>query len=218
MRPVDRLTTVIIFLREPRIGRAKKRLSKDVGPIAAWNFYRRTMFKLFKRLSTDHRWRLVVFVTPDRVSGTKYWKGNIRVFGQGYGDLGKRMERALLSVTSRRVILIGSDIPGIRAANIALAMRKLTTGKIIFGPAKDGGFWLIGVHNFCSAKRLFTDVTWSSEHTLADTLLNIPTHYKVDFVDSMRDVDRGEDLVASNAEGIVYSESRGISSAKLQGL
>jgi len=106
--------------------------------------------------------------------------------------LGQKMERAMRPF--RRVLLAGSDIPGLRAADIAAGFAALGRADAVFGPAEDGGYWLVGMGPRRPA-RPFAGVRWSSEHALADTLRNFRGR-RVAFLRRMRDVDTAEDLAA----------------------
>jgi glycosyltransferase A (GT-A) superfamily protein (DUF2064 family) len=91
-------------------------------------------------------------------------------------------------------VLIGSDIPGVTAADIAAAFRALGRAQAVFGPAEDGGYWLVGFGPRRPA-RPFAGVRWSTEHALADTLSNCAGH-RVALVRRLRDVDTAADLRA----------------------
>ena len=70
-------------------------------------------------------------------------------------------------------MLVGSDIPAITAADIATAFGALGQSEICFGPAPDGGYWLVGQAARARGTAMFADVRWSSEHALADTITNL---------------------------------------------
>ena len=70
-------------------------------------------------------------------------------------------------------IIVGSDIPAIEAEHIAQAFRLLGRNDAVFGPAADGGYWLIGLKRMPKALAPFAGVRWSSPHALADTLANL---------------------------------------------
>jgi glycosyltransferase A (GT-A) superfamily protein (DUF2064 family) len=112
---------------------------------------------------------------------------------QGRGDLGQRMQRALGRY--RRVVLIGSDIPAVQTSDIAAAFRALGRAHCVFGPAEDGGYWLVGVGPR-RPPRLFAAVRWSTNHALADTLRNC-AGYRVALLRRLRDVDTAADLLPS---------------------
>ncbi len=157
--------TLILFARMPRLGGGKRRLARDIGAVAALRFEHVMLARSVRRLGRDRRWRLALAITPDRVARP------LGVMPQGRGDLGERMRRAMSTCAPGPVVLVGTDIPGLTAAHIAEAFRLLGRRDIVFGPASDGGFWLVGARHRMPD---FGRVRWSSPHALADVLGNLP--------------------------------------------
>ena len=93
-------------------------------------------------------------------------------------------------------IIVGSDIPAIRPTQIADAFRQLGRADAVFGPATDGGYWLVGLKR--SPKRLtpFARVPWSTEHALDATCANLKGR-SVAFAATLGDVDTVEDYEQS---------------------
>ena len=194
---------LIIFTRLPRLGLGKRRLAREIGAVAAWRFARGALAVLLRRLAGDPRWDPALAVTPDRAARERGWpvatgrRGLRRSerghFGQGGGDLGQRMARALRDRPAGPVVLIGSDIPHVRPQHIAAAFRSLGRHEFVFGPARDGGFWLVGARRTRALPRdLFAGVRWSTAHALADTLAGLPPGTKVGLAATMDDVDDRE--------------------------
>ncbi|SDB72369.1 TIGR04282 family arsenosugar biosynthesis glycosyltransferase [Belnapia rosea] len=177
---------VILFARLPRLGTVKRRLAREVGDVAALRFHRTQVARLVRQLGRDRRWRLELAVTPDRTR----WPAGAPMRDQGGGDLGRRMARAL--GRHRRAVLVGSDIPGLGPAEIAAAFRALGRADAVFGPAEDGGYWLVGFGPR-RVERPFAGVRWSTEHALADTLANFG-QVRVALLRRLRDVDTAADL------------------------
>jgi uncharacterized protein len=175
--------TLILFFREPRLGAGKRRLARDIGAVAAVNFERLMLTRSLRRLGRDPRWRLLLAVTPDRAAHR--WPGAV---AQGSGDLGVRMRRALTACPPGPKLLVGSDIPGLTAAHIAAAFALLGRHDVVFGPASDGGYWLVGCRH---RPPDFGRVRWSSRHALGDTLANLPKSLSVGFAATLDDVDDG---------------------------
>lgn len=181
--------TVVVFTRAPRLGAVKRRLAKDIGHRAALRFHLTTLTRLLRMLSADRRFATVVSVTPDRAM--LRLPHRVSRIGQGPGDIGQRMLRAFRRFPHRRVVIIGSDIPDADAADIVRAFRALGAADAVFGPAADGGYWLIGLRPRRPA-RLFDHVRWSTEHALADTLQNFAGR-SIAFLRTLHDVDSAED-------------------------
>lgn len=179
--------TVVVFARAPRLGTVKRRLARDIGGRAALRFHVATLTALLRGLKAGGRFDVVLAVTPDRAS-VRVPEG-IRVIPQGQGDLGRRMSRVLRRY--RRVALMGCDIPDATAGDVRSAFRALGTADAVFGPAEDGGYWLIAL----GPRRpgdLFGTTRWSTEHALSDTLARFRYH-RVGFIRTLSDVDTGED-------------------------
>ncbi len=182
--------TLIVMLKEPRPGRVKTRLGRDIGPVAAAWWFRHQVGRLLRGLE-DPRWRLVLAVSPDGAGlDSRVWPAHLPKIAQGRGDLGDKMGRLLRSVPGR-VCIIGSDIPGISRAHIARAFKSLAASDVVFGPAPDGGFWLVGMR--APPACLFKDVRWSSEHALADSIASLGQK-RIAFTDTLQDVDTIHDL------------------------
>jgi rSAM/selenodomain-associated transferase 1 len=180
--------TVIVFARAPRLGAVKRRLAREIGAMAALRFYRGQLAATLAQAAPDGRWRTLVATTPD---GAR-WALRLPRIAQGRGDLGARMARVLAPF--RRAVLIGSDIPGLARRDIAEAFRALGRADAVFGPAEDGGYWLVGLGPRRPAHP-FRDVRWSSEHALGDTLANFHGR-RIALLRSLRDVDTAADLRA----------------------
>jgi hypothetical protein len=180
---------LVLFARAPRLGNGKRRLARDIGDAAAAQFERLMLALLLRRLGRDRRWRLRLAVTPDRAG---HWPDRLEITGQGPGDLGRRMRRAVAACPPGLVVLVGADIPALDARHVAAAFRLLGACDLVFGPAADGGFWLVAVRRRPLPAALFEGVRWSGPHALADTLAGLPPGAKIGFVNRLEDVDDGE--------------------------
>ena len=179
------------MVKEPRAGRVKTRLGRQIGMTAAAWWYRHQLRGLLRRL-TDPRWETVLAVAPDKAILSRIWPQHLPRIPQGLGDLGQRMSRAL-KAQDGPTLLIGSDIPDISRRHIADAFRALGQAQSVVGPAEDGGFWLIGLrHPNRASATLFKGVRWSHTQTLAETLPTLPT--PVAQVALLSDVDEARDL------------------------
>ena len=186
--------TLIIMVKEPRAGRVKTRLGRDIGMVAAAWWFRHQSRDLIRRLR-DQRWQIVLSVTPDFVGLTsRFWPGDLARMPQGRGDVGQRMLRALQAIPRGRVCLVGSDIPDMSRAHVARAFAALGQRDIVFGPAWDGGFWLVGSHGGRALPAgLFQDVRWSHPATLEDAVASAG-RARIGLVARLRDVDTMADL------------------------
>ena len=191
-----RLTpNLVVFARAPRRGAVKRRLAADIGADAALAFYRRTLDDVLRRLGRDPRWRTWLAVTPDGDAARPgLWPSvpGVRLIAQGGGDLGDRMARPLHALPPGPVVIVGTDIPDIAPRHVVDAFAALGTNDMVFGPAADGGYWLVGARRRPRVPpNLFRDVRWSTEHALADTLAGLPRGYRAAMLETLDDVDDG---------------------------
>jgi rSAM/selenodomain-associated transferase 1 len=185
---------LVLMARQPQYGVGKRRLAKGLGNFGAWIFYKRSFAGLIRRMGIDTFWNPVMALTPDTAARKITPPENWTVVEQGQGDLGDRMSLHLHAAPGP-VVFIGTDLPDISVADIRLAFKQLENADAVFGPAKDGGYWLVGLKNKPKVLDPFHPVRWSSEHTLADTIANLPLGAKISFLDERDDID---DLSAYN--------------------
>jgi glycosyltransferase A (GT-A) superfamily protein (DUF2064 family) len=181
---------LVLFVRAPRLGVGKRRLAAEAGDIAALRFERAMLGLLSRRLGRDRRWRLLLAITPDQcVARRRLWRSGATIRPQGAGDLGVRMRRALAECPPGPAVLIGADIPAVEAHHIAEAFDLLGRHDLVFGPAGDGGFWLVGARRSPRLPPLFGKVRWSGPYALADVLGNLPRLVSVGCAARLDDVD-----------------------------
>lgn len=190
---------LVIFGKWPRAGTVKTRLAKQIGTGAAVQFYRSNLMQTVQRLSSDARWHSVLALGNDRdVATAQKQLPFIEVTGQGQGDLGQRMACQFGSRPHGPVVLIGSDIPNISKADIQSAFQALGNHDAVFGPAPDGGYWLVGMKRRPHILDPFNNVRWSTQYALADTVSNLKGK-RVAMLASKRDVDNRADWLAFRA-------------------
>lgn len=183
---------MIIMVKEPRAGRVKTRLGREIGMTAAAWWYRHQVRSLLRRLR-DPRWDIVLAVSPDHSVLGRDWPSDLWRMPQGGGDLGTRMARAF-GCSRGPSILIGSDIPGVSRGHIEHAFALLREKTSVIGPSEDGGFWLVGFRTPQSVPlTFFQGVRWSHRATLSDTLRCFPEPPAI--ADRLSDVDRASDLL-----------------------
>lgn len=195
----SRLGSVVLFARSPRFGRGKRRLARDVGDLAAHRFYRTQLARTVRIVAAEVGWRGYIAIDPPRDAlcpGPPFTVGraaHLPRYGQQGRNLGRRMIAAMQNVPPGPVVLIGADIPGVTPAMLRRALIACRAADVVFGPAADGGFWLLGVRRPLSL-RAFDAVQWSQPTTLAAAERALPRHARVRHVDILHDVDRGADL------------------------
>ena len=186
--------TLIVMVKEPRPGRVKTRLGRDIGMTAAAWWFRHQTRRLLRRI-VDPRWQVVLAVAPD-VEGltSRNWPSRFSRIPQGAGNLGDRMARMLRLSAPGPACVIGADIPGISRAHIAQAFAALGNHDAVFGPAPDGGYWLIGLkHPAHQPVGFLADVRWSSPDALSDSKATLGGS-RIAEIAQLRDIDTADDL------------------------
>lgn len=190
---------LIQFAKAPAHKTVKTRLAQALGPAEALRLHRRLSARTWRQIRGRGRWATQLAVTPDhRASGARRWAGTHAV-AQGPGDLGRRMMRALSRGQKRgqkrgqHSVLVGSDIPGLSAAAVQRAFHALRSHDLVFGPALDGGYWLIGARSGRAAQVTLAPVRWSTPDALTDSLACVPGHWRVALVDRLQDLDTPSD-------------------------
>jgi glycosyltransferase A (GT-A) superfamily protein (DUF2064 family) len=181
---------LVIFARRPQLGVGKRRLAADVGDVEALRFARGALDRLTRTLGRDPRWRLWLAATPDRPLD---WVRARAAMPQGPGDLGERLTRVIEALPPGPVVILGSDTPTVTRADVAAAFRALGPNRAVFGPAPDGGYWLIGLRRGLGERLPFDGVRWSTPDALADTLGNLALG-RVAMLREQEDIDDGPAL------------------------
>jgi len=188
---------LVVMVKEPRPGRVKTRLAREIGPLAAAHWFRHQTAGLLRRLE-DPRWALWLAVSPDRAAASRVWPAHLPRLPQGQGDLGDRMGRLFRTLPPGPALIVGADIPALGPAHVARAFAALGHAPSVLGPAEDGGYWGIGLARIAAVPaRLFDGVRWSGPHALADTARTLPA--PVALVDRLGDVDTAADLARTRA-------------------
>ena len=187
---------LFIMVKEPRAGRVKTRLGADIGMTSAAWWFRHQTRRLIRTVGYDPRWQTVLAVSPDKEGlQSRIWPMSLPRWPQGQCNLGDRMGSIFRNAPIGPVVIIGADIPSVTPQLIHNAFRALGNHDAVFGPAPDGGYWLIGLKRGTNAvpTGLFQDVRWSTEHALADTIRSLGNS-SVAQIDVLQDIDRAEDL------------------------
>lgn len=174
-RPFLRKPPILfIFAKAPIAGAVKTRLARGIGVARATAWYRRA---LARTIGVTRQSR-VPFVVALR---------------QPMGDLGRRMGLTA-KIARGPSIIVGCDIPQLSPVILREAADAVRRFDLVLGPARDGGYYLVGLRTPAHAFRLYDRVRWSSAHAMADTQKNAPSHWRVKMLPMLQDVDVVEDL------------------------
>ncbi len=184
---------LLIFTRNPELGKCKTRLAATVGDQAAldiYNFLLNHTVQITKNLTTDK----IVYYSEE------IWKNDIwdintfdKKLQKGL-DLGERMSNAFKNGFEKgyqKIIIIGSDMYDLSQEDIENAFLKLSDNDYVIGPAEDGGYYLLGMTKW--NKNLFKNKEWGTQTVLNDTL-NTLKNEKKQLLETKNDVDYYEDI------------------------
>lgn len=191
---------LIIFGRYPSPGKTKTRLIPTLGEVGAARLQRRLTehtVSVARRSLNRSGGRLLFCHDGASTEQMHRWLGSrdIDYVPQAAGDLGRRMCRAIKTAFhqgSRRVVLIGTDIPGLMPQTLDRAWDALERSRLVLGPSTDGGYWLVGMTALIN---IFEGIAWGTGDVLAQTLSQARRHgIETMLLDPLSDLDRPEDL------------------------
>lgn len=184
---------LLIFTRNPELGKCKTRLAAKVGDKTALDIYKFLLqhtVSITKNLDCD-KW---VFYSEE-VWEQDVWDSKIYSKKLQVGlDLGERMLKAFqegFNSGYENIIVIGSDMYDLSQSDLEVAFRKLKVQDFVIGPAEDGGYYLLGMRKLKS--ELFTAKEWGTTTVLGDTLANLETE-NFALLKEKNDVDHYEDI------------------------
>jgi rSAM/selenodomain-associated transferase 2/rSAM/selenodomain-associated transferase 1 len=198
---------LIVFGRYPRVGKTKTRLIPALGPVGAAALQKRLAEKTVataRQTAIRIGARLVFCHDGGREQQLRQWLGGrpIHFRPQATGDLGRRMHLAMQCAFdggARRVVLVGTDIPGLTAAILEQAFAALDEKDLVIGPSIDGGYWLVGMTR---PENIFDGITWSRPDVLENTLtLARRKGMTPGLLDPLNDLDTPGDLAREMGPG-----------------
>ncbi|PCJ98825.1 MAG: glycosyltransferase [Flavobacteriaceae bacterium] len=184
---------LLIFTRNPELGKCKTRLAAVVGDKVALEIYRFLLQHTVK-FSKNIKAQKEVYYSEE-IWGNDIWDNDIfdKKLQQGL-DLGERMSNAFktgFKAGFNKIIVIGSDMYDLSTIEMDYAFEQLDTHDYVVGPAEDGGYYLLGMKT--STPNLFKNKDWGKETVLQDTLNDL-TNRKVKILDIKNDVDHYGDI------------------------
>ena len=184
---------LLVFTRNPELGKVKTRLAKTVGNATALKIY---IFLLERtrdiaiKVSADKAVYYSVKVRENDI-----WDASIFQKHQQVGeDLGIRMLHAFkngFKAGYKKVIIIGSDLYDLTSETIENAIIALENNEVVIGPAEDGGYYLLGMNSL--EEKIFKNKDWGTETVRKDTLKDLKDK-KVFLLGELNDVDIFEDI------------------------
>jgi hypothetical protein len=197
--------TLIIFVKNPDLGKVKTRLAKSIGEEKALLVYIKLLLKT-KKLASSLKMKKVVFYS-ERIDSDDIWTNSkFEKKLQEGENIGERMHRAIFETIEKgaeKVCLIGSDTPDLSDKIINTAFEQLSHHDVVLGPAKDGGYYLIGLKK--PNKTLFSNISWSTEFVLKETMSEIrKLKLRCALLQVLVDIDTFEDLRSWDQDSLLF--------------
>jgi hypothetical protein len=192
---------LIIFTRNPELGKVKTRLARTIGDIKALQVYENLILHT-SLVTQDLAFDKFVFYSDAITMGDVWDDTRYQKRLQKKGDLGKKMLasfREVFKIGYQKVVIIGCDVFDLRADHLRQAFIHLDTYDCVVGPAEDGGYYLLGMKTL--HRSLFANKHWGGATVLAETLAAL-TSYKVAQLETLNDIDTIEDLLKNEKYSI----------------
>lgn len=193
--------TLLIFIRNPQLGKVKTRLARTMGDAEALRIYQILLQKT-RQAALDCTAERCLYYS-DFVPEADDW--DARLFQkriQRPGDLGERMEAAFHTAFesgAHKALIIGSDCPELTADLLQTAFNLLDSHDFVLGPVHDGGYYLLGMKALEAS--VFQDIEWSTETVRQKTLEKIAAAgLSCALLPVLSDVDTEADWTALNLE------------------
>lgn len=165
---------VALFVRVPIPGRVKTRLAVNLGNEGACHLYRAMVNDILHNIKACGYSIYLFHDGEDQSELPDNWRQAADgIVAQRGESIGERMSAAFehcFANKAEKVILIGSDIPGLDSNVIISASVALENHDAVIAPAADGGYCLIGLQQGAYHPALFQDIPWSTEQVLQTTI------------------------------------------------
>lgn len=188
--------TLIIFIKNPILGRVKSRLAAEIGDEKALAVYRDLLEKTRQEAEKLKGIQCLLYYANFIENADEWSEVIFEKRLQNDGDLGQKMRGAFRESMNGKTVIIGSDCYDLTSEHIEMAFQKLNDTDLVIGPANDGGYYLLGMKNYFS--QLFEDIEWSTNVVLKQTLQQAKSlNLKVSFLEELVDLDTFSDLEES---------------------
>ncbi len=183
---------LIIFVKNPELGKVKTRLARTLGDEAALDIYKKLLHHthtITHGLSCDKK-----LYFSNHIEKLEGWSEDYEPMVQSDGDLGEKMKSAFQTELShyQKICIIGSDCAELRKIIIEAAFSALDQYDAVLGPANDGGYYLLGLKQMQAS--LFDDMPWSTDRVLTETKTRLQkSNLTIHLLPELIDVDTAED-------------------------
>jgi rSAM/selenodomain-associated transferase 1 len=186
---------LIVFIKNIILGKVKTRLAETIGDVGAFKIYSELVQATEDatlKVNADKHIYFSDLVIPSK------WEEDEKFVQRG-ANLGERMKNAFqdgFDKGYKNIVLIGSDLPNLSKEIIDRGFDGLQESEIVFGPAEDGGYYLVGMAKMNAS--IFENKPWSESKLLEITLHELNQEFKkVTLIETLNDIDTYEDLITS---------------------
>ena len=188
---------LIVFVKNAILGTAKTRLAKTIGNEAAFKVYKQLMQITEQATLGVKDCDIHIYFSSEK--DPSRWN-NFQQYVQEGTDLGERMSGAFktgFELGYQQIVGVGSDLPDLTPEIIEKGLIELKSNEAVFGPAEDGGYYLIAMRSMLDC--IFENKPWSTENLLDVTLDELRSKgHSVGKIETLNDVDTEEDLMKSS--------------------
>ena len=199
---------LIIFQKNAILGKVKTRLAASIGDVQALEIYSwltEYTHQISKQLQVDKFLFFSDFI-PEDINQLPQW---FQLEVQSGGNLGDRMKNAFGHLHAKgytRIVIIGTDCPDLKANDLNNAFLTLSQSSLVFGPAQDGGYYLLGMQGFFP--ELFDEIPWSTEKVLELTSSKADRlNLNYEFLEIYSDIDNIDDWESFKARNNMVLEN-----------
>lgn len=186
---------ILVFVRNPELGKVKTRLSKTIGDRDALKIYTILLNHTESVINSNSADKVVYY--SEEIQQNDLWSETLYQKKLQKGpDLGARMQHAFETAFKdlyEKVVIVGSDLYDLNPTHIEDALKALETHDLVLGPSLDGGYYLLGMKELHSA--VFKNKLWGTDSVLGSTLKDLQPQ-NVKLLDALNDIDTFEDLKA----------------------
>ena len=184
---------LLIFTKNPEIGKVKTRLAKKVGNKVALDIYKFLLQHTFS-VTKDLKVSKEVYYSEEILNDDLWDRAFFGKKLQQGEDLGERMENAFRNSFEsgyKKVVIIGSDLFDLQKKDLETAFENLDTSDFVLGPAEDGGYYLFGMNKM--DENVFRNKKWGTDSVFGETMKDLETK-KVSLLEVRNDIDTFEDV------------------------
>ncbi|PTB93700.1 glycosyltransferase [Marivirga lumbricoides] len=187
---------LIIFVKNPELGKCKTRLAATVGDEKALRFYEKMLERTLEVVTPAKANKAIYY--SSFIDKNDLWPENERFNKeiQINGDLGSKMSAAFSEAFQQgytSVCIIGSDCYELNTSIIDKAFEALQNKDAVIGPSTDGGYYLLGMNHLIP--EVFENKEWSTDSVCLETEKDFrKLNLSFSKLQALTDIDTEEDL------------------------